>query len=326
MTSRRKFIQVSALASAGAIIGFPVISKAQSKSAGSIRKPVVLSTWNYGLAANEGAWKVLSAKGNALDAVEKGVNVTEADFMNMSVGLGGMPDRDGVVTLDASIMNEKGECGSVAFLQHIKHPVSVARLVMEKTPHVLLAGSGALKFALDNGFKKEAAKLSPQSEKAWKEWLKKGEYKPVSNIENHDTIGMIALDEKGDLSGSCTTSGLAYKMHGRVGDSPIIGAGMYVDNEIGAACATGLGEAVMKICGSFLVVEFMRQGASPAEACRKAIKRLVSKNPKHRDLQVGFIALNKNGEAGSYALQAGFNYAMQDASGNKLVESDYYVR
>jgi N4-(beta-N-acetylglucosaminyl)-L-asparaginase len=326
MTTRRKFIQASALASMAALVGLAKRTEAQQSALIAPRKPVVLSTWNYGLAANEGAWKVLSAKGTALDAVEKGVNVTEDDFLNMSVGLGGMPDRDGFVTLDASIMNEKGDCGSVAFLQHIKHPVSVARLVMEKTPHIMLAGNGALQFALEQGFKKEDSKLSQQSEKAWKDWLKKKENNPVINIENHDTIGMIALDERGDLSGACTTSGLAFKLHGRVGDSPIIGAGLYVDNEIGAACATGRGEAVIKICGSFLVVEFMRQGLRPAEACRKAIERLVLKNPKYKDLQVGFIALNKNGEAASYAVQSGFNYAVRDVNGNKLVDSDFYVR
>ncbi|HXC05594.1 MAG TPA: N(4)-(beta-N-acetylglucosaminyl)-L-asparaginase [Bacteroidia bacterium] len=326
MTSRRKFIQSATLAGAAVITGLPSIVKASELNKVPVRKPVVLSTWKHGMAANEAAWKILAGKGRALDAVEKGVNVTEADFTNKSVGLGGLPDRDGKVTLDASIMNEKGECGSVAFLQHILHPVSVARMVMEKTPHVMLAGEGALRFALDNGFKKESGKLSEQSEKAWKEWLKTSNYKPVVNIENHDTIGMIALDEQGNLSGSCTTSGLAYKIHGRVGDSPIIGAGMYVDNEVGAACATGKGEAVMKVCGSFLVVELMRQGMSPDKACREAINRLIQKNPDYKDLQVGFLALNKQGETGAYAVQKGFDYAVCDAEGNKLIDSEYFLK
>ncbi|MGZ4038622.1 MAG: isoaspartyl peptidase/L-asparaginase family protein, partial [Bacteroidia bacterium] len=282
--------------------------------------------WNHGLAANEAAWKILAANGTALDAVEKGVMVTEDDITNLSVGLSGLPDRDGHVTLDASIMDENGRCGGVAFLERIKHPISVARLVMEKTPHVLMVGEGAQKFALDNGFKLEPAKLSPEADKAYKEWLKKSEYKPVINVENHDTIGMIAIDAKGNLSGSCTTSGLAYKMHGRVGDSPIIGAGMYVDNEVGAACATGLGETVLRICGSYLVVELMRQGASPEEACKKAVERLVKKNPDYRNAQVGFLALNKNGEPGAYSLQKGFNYAMADNSGNKLIDADSYLK
>jgi N4-(beta-N-acetylglucosaminyl)-L-asparaginase len=330
MSSRRNFIKKSALASALAVTGVPKIANALAgENLSEItegKKPVVISTWNHGLAANEVAWKILSEKGTALDAVEKGVMVCEDDFTNLSVGLGGLPDRDGNVTLDACIMDEKGRCGGVAFLQRIKHPVSVARMVMEKTPHVLLAGKGAQKFALDNGFKLESKKLSPGAEKQYQEWLKKSEYKPVANIENHDTIGMVAIDSNGNLSGSCTTSGLAYKMHGRVGDSPIIGAGMYVDNEVGAACATGAGETVLRICGAYLVVELMRQGLSPIEACKKAIERLISKNPNYKEVQVGFLALNKNGEHGAYALQKGFNYALADSTGNKMFDSTYYVK
>ena len=310
MTTRRKFLKLSALTASLFAFNKTKAIETISKSNGKPIKPVVLSTWKHGLAANEGAWKILSSNGSALDAVEKGVMVTEDDFTNLSVGLGGLPDRDGCVTLDASIMDEKGRCGSVAFLERIKHPISVARLVMEKTAHVLLVGSGAQKFALDNGFKLEPKTLSPEAEKAYKEWLKKSEYKPMMNIENHDTIGMIAIDANGNLSGSCTTSGLAYKMHGRVGDSPIIGAGMYVDNEVGAACATGVGETVLRICGSHLVVELLRQGLSPEDACKKAVERLISKNPNYKDVQVGFLALNKNGEHGAYALQNGFNYAL----------------
>ena len=310
MTTRRKFLKLSALTASLFAFNKTKAIETISKSNGKQIKPVVLSTWKHGLAANEGAWKILSSNGSALDAVEKGVMVTEDDFTNLSVGLGGLPDRDGCVTLDASIMDEKGRCGGVAFLERIKHPISVARMVMEKTAHVLLVGSGAQKFALDNGFKLEPKTLSPEAEKAYKEWLKKSEYKPMINIENHDTIGMIAIDANGNLSGSCTTSGLAYKMHGRVGDSPIIGAGMYVDNEVGAACATGVGETVLRICGSHLVVELMRQGFSPDEACKKAVERLISKNPNYKDVQVGFLALNKNGEHGAYALQKGFNYAL----------------
>ena len=252
--------------------------------------------------------------------------VTEADITNLSVGLSALPDRDGIVTLDASIMDENGRCGAVACLERIKHPIAVARLVMDKTPHVLLVGEGAQKFALDNGFKLEPKTLSPEAEKNYNEWLKKSEYKPKINIENHDTIGMIAIDANGDLSGSCTTSGLAYKMHGRVGDSPIIGAGMYVDNEVGAACATGLGETVLRICGSFLVVELMRQGHSPEDACKKAVERLVKKNPDYKNAQVGFLAINKKGVHGAYALQKGFNYAIADNSGNKLIDAASYLK
>jgi isoaspartyl peptidase/L-asparaginase-like protein (Ntn-hydrolase superfamily) len=218
-------------------------------------------------------------------------------------------------------MDELGNCGSVAFLQHIDHPISVARLVMEKTPHVMLVGDGALEFALSQGFKKRKL-LTPESDKIWKEWAKKAEYKPVVNIENHDTIGMIAMDVSGNLSGACTTSGLAFKMHGRVGDSPIIGAGLYVDNEVGAATATGVGEEVIRIVGCHLVVELMRQGNPPEQACKLAVERILKKNPaKAKDVQVGFLALNKNGEHGAYCLQKGFTYAVHDDSGNTLLKS-----
>lgn len=284
-------------------------------------KPIVLSTWNFGLKANEAAWKALSTGGRALDAVEAGAMVPEGDPNETSVGLGGLPDRDGHVTLDACIMDEKGNCGSVAFLEHIVHPVSVARRVMEKTPHVMLVGEGALQFALAEGFQKESL-LTPGSEKAWKEWLKKAEYKPVVNIENHDTIGILALDGAGNLSGACTTSGMAYKMHGRVGDSPIIGAGLYVDNEVGAATATGVGEEVIRIVGAYLVVELMRQGRTPEEACKEAVKRIVKKSPeKSRGIQVGFLAVDKQGNHGAYALQQGFTFAVHNEKGNTLFES-----
>lgn len=287
----------------------------------TVNKPIVISTWNFGLQANVEAWKILSNQGRALDAVEAGARVPEGDPKETSVGLGGLPDRDGRVTLDACIMDENGNCGSVAFLQHIVHPISVARKVMEKTPHVMLAGDGALQFALANGFKKEKL-LTKESEKAWKEWLKNAQYKPIANIENHDTIGIVALDANGNLSGACTTSGMAYKMHGRIGDSPIIGAGLYVDNEIGAATSTGVGEEVIRIVGCHLVVELMRQGNSPEDACRLAVERILKKNPaKAKEVQVGFLALNKNGEYGAYCLQKGFNYAVHDSSGNKLIDS-----
>jgi N4-(beta-N-acetylglucosaminyl)-L-asparaginase len=328
MTTRRNFLKKTGILSALTLVGIPKISKAVNLETNfaAVKKPVVLSTWAHGLAANEGAWKILSANGKALDAVEKGVMVTEADITNLSVGLSALPDRDGIVTLDASIMDENGRCGAVACLERIKHPIAVARLVMDKTPHVLLVGEGAQKFALDNGFKLEPKTLSPEAEKNYNEWLKKSEYKPKINIENHDTIGMIAIDANGDLSGSCTTSGLAYKMHGRVGDSPIIGAGMYVDNQVGAACATGLGETVLRICGSFLVVELMRQGHSPEDACKKAVERLVKKNPDYKNAQVGFLAINKKGVHGAYALQKGFNYAIADNSGNKLIDAASYLK
>lgn len=314
MSSRRKFLKVAALGGLSPLSGFSVNA--------SVNKPVVISTWKFGLQANIEAWKVLSNGGRALDAVEAGAKVPEGDPNETSVGLGGLPDRDGHVTLDACIMDEHGGCGSVAFLEHIVHPISVARMVMEKTPHVMLVGEGALKFALANGFERRKL-LTKSSEKAWKEWIKKSEYKPVINVENHDTIGIIALDAHGNLSGACTTSGLAYKMRGRVGDSPIIGAGLFVDNEVGAATATGVGEEVIRIVGCHLVVELMRQGNSPREACRLAVERIIKKNPaRAKEVQVGFLALNKQGEYGSFCLQKGFNYARHDNTGNELIDSD----
>jgi N4-(beta-N-acetylglucosaminyl)-L-asparaginase len=315
MSTRRKFIQLATL---GASV-LP-LTRLFANSAAA-KKPIVLSTWDFGVQANIEAWKILSSGGRALDAVEAGAKVPEADPNERSVGYGGLPDRDGFVTLDACIMDEQGDCGSVAFLQDIAHPISVARLVMEKTPHVMLVGEGALQFALANGFERKNL-LTPESEKIWKEWTKKAEYKPVVNIENHDTIGIVALDASGNLSGACTTSGMAFKMHGRVGDSPIIGAGLYVDNEIGAAAATGVGEEVIKIVGCHLVVELMRQGNSPQEACKQAVERILKKNPKKaKEVQVGFLALNKKGEYGAYCLQKGFTYAVHDDSGNKLLNS-----
>lgn len=327
MTDRRKFLKTSALASAALLVNSS--ANAEIKPNVKVNKPIVLSTWKFGLKCNETAWKILKNNGKALDAVEAGVMVCEADPNERSVGYGGRPDRDGRVTLDACIMDEMSNIGSVACLEFIKHPISVARAVMEKSPHVMFVGDGALQFALSQGFKKENL-LVEASEKEWKEWLKTSQYKPIVNIENHDTIGMIALDEHCNLSGACTTSGMAFKMHGRVGDSPIIGAGLYVDNEIGAATATGHGEEVIRIAGCHLVVELMRQGKSPQNACEEAVARVVKlmklRKKELKDIQVGFIALNKNGEHGSYCVQSGFNYAVHDNSVNVLLDAPYHFK
>ena len=317
-TSRRSFLKLGAAAS----VLSPLVSSAQTAAG----KPIVISTWNFGLQANEPAWKILSAGGRALDAVEAGARVPEADPRNTTVGLGGAPDRECIVTLDACIMDENGGCGSVVFLEDIMHPISVARMVMEKTPHVMLAGEGAKQFALANGFKKDKL-LTPESEKAWKNWLKESKYKPVVNIENHDTIGILAMDQAGNLSGGCTTSGIAYKMRGRIGDSPIIGAGLYVDNEVGAATATGVGEEVIRVVGSHLVVELMRQGYAPQDACKEAVERIVRKNAaRSKEIQVGFIALSKAGTFGAYCLQPGFNFAVYNQDGNNLIDSGSYYK
>jgi N4-(beta-N-acetylglucosaminyl)-L-asparaginase len=334
MINRRKFIALSALGSA-AIFEKPMLAAEPANDLNT--KPIVISTWDAGMEANKGAWKILSKGGRALDAVEAGVMVTEAS-QNCCVGLGANPDRDGFVTLDACIMDEFFNCGSVAFLERIKHPVSVARRVMEKTPHVMLVGSGAQQFAVAEGFPLEEQKLSPEARKSYNNWLKKSEYKPVINVENkgdhgpfapaqlepgnwnHDTIGMVAMDANGNLSGSCTTSGMGFKMRGRLGDSPIIGAGLFVDNEVGACTATGQGEDVIRIAGSHTVVELMRQGLSPEAACKKAIERIVRiKQEKAKDIQVAFLALNKKGVTGAFAIHKGFSYALKTEAVEKLV-------
>ncbi len=320
---RRKFLEILGLTSAGFLVHSQ--SKASKISLRSIaaEKPVVISTWNHGMAANKEAWKILNLGGNALDAVEKGVRVTESDPENHSVGLGGLPDSSGHVTLDACIMNHLNQCGSVACIQNIEHPISVARKVMEDTPHVLLVGKGAEEFAYSKGFQKTDL-LTPKAKKIYEEWKKQqNQKKPIINHENHDTIGMLALDQYGDLSGACTTSGWAYKIPGRVGDSPIIGAGLFVDNEVGAACATGLGEAVIRIAGSHTVVELMRQGHSPEEACQLAVQRIIRKHSDLTGVQVGFIALNRKGEYGGYSVYNGFNYALHTTHKEELIDAHF---
>ncbi len=278
-----------------------------------------------------------------MDAVEAGARHME-DRIDCCVGLGGYPDRDGIVTLDSCIMDHQSNCGAVAGIEKIKHPVSVARKVMEKTPHVILVGTGAQQFAVENGFPLESGELSESAKKAYAEWLKKSEYKPVINIENkkqngpfapqffddgtlnHDTMGLVAMDMNNDLSGAVTTSGMAFKIHGRVGDSPIIGAGLFVDNEVGAATSSGLGEEVIRICGTHLVVEFMRQGYSPELACKKACERIVKRNlEKAKTLQVGFLALNKKGQYGAYAIQKGFVFSVKSEKENQIHQSKYLV-
>ncbi len=315
---RRQFIKFSALFSSGLVLHSCAGSdtnttKTLADEKGSI--PIIVSTWEN-QKANKAAWNKLEGGGSILDAVEAGARIPEADQEDMSVGYGGRPDREGNVTLDACIMDQDGNCGAVTYLQHIKHPISVARKVMEDTPHVMLSGQGALDFALSKGFEKEDL-LTEESRKQYKEWLETAEYKPKVNIELHDTIGIIGIGKDGNLSGACTTSGLAYKMAGRVGDSPIIGAGLYVDNEIGAAVATGMGELVMRSVGSFLVVELMRQGMSPSEACKEAVMRIVRKQDT-TDLQVGYIALDKNGNVGAYSIKPGFVYGVTDKDGTKI--------
>jgi isoaspartyl peptidase/L-asparaginase-like protein (Ntn-hydrolase superfamily) len=329
MISRRSFVAKSSLAIAGLSLVKRSISRTYSQNNGIF--PIVISTWNHGLPANEAAWQILAKGGKSLDAVEAGVRIPEADPEVITVGYGGIPDAEGKVTLDACIMDEMGRAGSVACLENIIHPISVARLVMDKTPHVMLVGKGALEFALENGFKKENL-LTPKMKETWKKWKKeKREFSTKINIENqllenHDTIGMLAIDKEGRISGACTTSGMGYKMPGRVGDSPIIGAGLFVDGEIGGAVATGSGELVMKTLGSFLVVELMRNGKTPAEACEEAVKRIAKKIPDYKKHQVGFIALNKLGEYGSFCIQPGFNFALKTDTETILKDAESWLK
>ena len=326
---RRTFIKNASLG--GMALGLPATamscadseSKSEETTTESTGGPLVLATWNVNN-ATKAAWEKLAEGGSALDAVEAGCRVEEADIKNSSVGKGGLPDRDGNVTLDACIMDHTGDCGSVVFLKNTTHAITLARAVMEDTPHVMLAGQGAEMYAREIGLEAEDL-LTNSSKEAWEKWKETSEYKPIINIENHDTIGMLVMDADGTLAGGCTTSGLAYKMQGRVGDSPIIGSGLFVDNEVGAAVATGLGEEVVKTVGSFLIVELMRQGKSPQEACEEAIKRIVEKpGSKYKDFQVGYIAMNKKGEVGYYAIHKGF-WATQYANDeNTNSESDFY--
>ena len=327
---RKQFLQLSSLAALSTNISLPQLATVV---------PIVISTWDSGMPVNAAAWTVLERNGRALDAIEKGANSIEDSF-NCCVGLGGLPDRDGIVTLDACIMDEHSNCGAVAALERIKHPISVARKIMETTPHIILAGQGAQQFAVENGFKLESATLSDQQKKDYQNWLKSSRYQPEINVENrkgngpfapyyfedgtpnHDTMASLAMDSQRNISGGVTTSGMAFKIHGRVGDSPIVGAGLFVDNEIGAAASSGVGEEVIRICGSHLVVEFMRNGHSPEAACKKACKRIIDRDPaKAKTLQVGFLALDKKGRHGAYAIQQGFVYSLKTSTENKIINA-----
>lgn len=343
MVNRRKFLQISTLAA-------PLLSiKNVLTNTDAQTKPIIVSTWSNGKEVNSEAWKILSAKGRALDAVEAGARYVE-DTIDCCIGLGGYPDRDGIVTLDSCIMDEHANCGSVGAIEQIKHPVSVARKIMETTPHIMLVGEGAQQFAIENGFKKEPKELSAPAKAAYENWLKKSEYKPEINIENqsvghagrkrngpfappffddgsvnHDTMGLVAMDAAGNMSGAVTTSGMAFKIHGRVGDSPIIGAGLFVDNEVGAATSSGLGEEVIRICGTHVVVEAMRYGLSPEAACKRAVERVINRDlEKAKGMQVAFLALNKKGQYGAYAIQKGFVFAVKSGGEEKIIPAKYF--
>ena len=307
---RRDFLKTS-------VVGFaaPTILLSGQEIKTNNNNPIILSTWSHGLPANDAGWKVLQNGGSAMDAAEAGARIPEADPTSTSVGLGGLPDEKGNVTLDACVMDSTGNAGSVAFLQNFKHPVSVARKVMEDTKHVMLVGEGARQFAVSQGFE-EMDLLTDESREAWEKWKKKR--REMTPHETHDTISVLVQDKNGDLAGACTTSGWAYKLHGRVGDSPIIGAGLFVDNEIGCAAATGLGEEVIKTTGSFLVVELMRQGYDPTAACKEALHRVIKAHNGNPDFQIAYIAIRKDGKIGSVCIKWSFEYALARGGENKL--------
>ncbi|MBK9177838.1 MAG: N(4)-(beta-N-acetylglucosaminyl)-L-asparaginase [Flavobacteriales bacterium] len=324
---RRHFIKLGLASTAALAAGCVESPTGESASStlpttGGTRKgPIILSTWDHGLPANVRAWEVLERGGSVLDAVEQGVAVVESDFTNRSVGLGGLPDRDGHVTLDACIQDHDGRAGAVAFLQDIEHPINVARAVLERTPHVMLVGEGARRWALENGFPSKQVPMAPDVAARWAAWKKEEKYWPEPNVENHDTIGMVAMDAEGRFAGSCTTSGVAFKIHGRVGDSPIIGAGLFVDGDVGASCATGVGELVIRTAGTHTVVELMRQGRTPEEACQAAVQRIIRKHKDLGDMQVGFLAIRADGAFGGWALRKGFSYALRTIERTDLVKA-----
>jgi len=330
---RRNFIRNASLTGVGITVGASIMgckeennakaSEAETSSTADFSQyPMAICTWGFHK-ANAKAGAELSKDKSALDAVISGVAIEEENIKNTTVGKGGAPDREGNVTLDACVMNPEGDCGAVVCVENITNVAALAKKVMEETPHVMLAGQGAEEFAYSQGFKKENL-LTESSKKAWEEWKKESKYKPIINIENHDTIGMLAIDKNGDIAGACTTSGLGYKMRGRVGDSPIIGSGLFIDNKVGGAVATGMGEEVVKTVGSFLIVELMRNGMSPQAACEEAIDRIVSKNDRYKNFQIAYIAMNKAGEVGSYCIHKGFTYMKYQNNNNENIASDYF--
>lgn len=320
MTTRRGFL--GGMAAASGVAALPAAAAAPERA-------LIVSTWNFGAAANDAAFARMKAGGSLLDAVEAGAMVPEADPENHSVGYGGYPDRDGQVTLDAVIMDDTGGVGAVAALEDTVHAISVARRVMEKTPHTFLVGEGATRFARDEGFPKVNL-LTPPAEQAWREWLKTSKYQPLANIENrraplggaldHDTIGLLARDAGGRVAGACTTSGMAFKMRGRIGDSPQVGSGLYVEADVGGATSTGLGEEVTRIAGTARVVASMRAGLSPQAACEEVVRHIAKlRGDTIKGVQVGFLALSPQGEVGAFCLLPGFTYAVTDTAGRTVV-------
>jgi isoaspartyl peptidase/L-asparaginase-like protein (Ntn-hydrolase superfamily) len=299
---RRDFLRAGALAAAGLSV-----VRAETPGADPSKFPVVISTWDFGPRPHEEAVGRLTGGESPLDAVQHGVMQVEADPEVTSVGVGGFPNVDGVVQLDAALMDGRTlDVGSVAALQDIKHPVAVARKVMEHTPHVMLVGQGARSFALEQGFEAENL-LTDSAREAWEK--RKTTATPTVE-ENHDTIGMVARHPDGRMAAACTTSGMAWKLPGRVGDSPLIGHGLYCDEQAGGAVATGVGEEVIRVCGSYQVVEFMRQGVDPNVAVRRVIQRILRRKGSEKVEHVGFAALRADGEVGFASTLPGFQVTL----------------
>lgn len=336
--NRRRFItRTAGLSTAGALASSAGASAAFKAGVATRNKtdkrPLFVATWPFGVHSCKAAVEIAEQSGSMLDAIEQGIWVTESNVKNASVGIGGIPNAAGQVELDACIMSGPDHnAGSVAGIQDILHPISAARLVMEKTPHVMLVGEGAKKFAVQHGLSPTNL-LTDHQKSRWENWKREQATQaqenqpdpsasPTIDQDHHDTIAMLGIDSQGNLFGGCSTSGWGYKIPGRVGDSPIIGSGLYVDNKIGAAGATGLGENVMRHCGSFLVVEMMRNGAGPTEACEMAVNRIVELDPKNLDsLDINFIALSKAGQYGAAGTSKGFRYAVADSDNSEVLDA-----
>ncbi len=285
--------------------------------------PVFLSTWIQGKNANARAAEVFKAGGSLMDAVEKGINTAEDDPTIISVGYGGLPNAEGVVELDAAIMDgTRHHAGAVCSLHSIKNPISVARLVLEKTRHTTLAGEGAFRFALKMGFQPEQL-LTPESLKKWLEWKADPKRKTFWKEENHDTIGMVATDGKGHVVSGCSTSGLAWKLPGRVGDSPLVGCGVYADDSVGAASATGDGDLMTNYCTSVSIVCSMARGAKPQDACVELLEHMAKTDQRNKEAEVAVMAINTRGEVGAASMQKGFRlkYALWRGGEGQFLES-----
>ena len=349
--NRRDFIRTTAAAGMSAVIGESAGAFQQSATARSAVKPLVISSAN-GLQATAKAMEMIQQGSDALDAIVAGVNIVEDDPKDNSVGYGGLPNEEGVVELDASVMHgPSGRGGAVASIRNIKNPSKVAKLVMERSDHVLIVGEGALRFAKAHGFQEENL-LTDDSREIWLKWKEtmstNDDWLPPHDIEakdigeglksflrNHGTINCDAIDLRGNISGCTTTSGLAFKIPGRVGDSPILGAGLYVDNEVGAAGSTGRGESNLLACSSVMIVEYMRQGKSPEQACIMACERVAKQTKEKRLLDdkgrpkfgLNFYALNKKGEFGGATLWSGGKFAVNTGEKeSRLVELAYLYK